>query len=109
VVDEKAQVTAAIQGYARALEAGDLAQARRAYPEMPADQRQGLEAFWKAGGTMRPAWSVSDVAVTGESATARVTGTTSVTTREGTSQQRVSLRARLERRGAEWRLVALVN
>ena len=109
VVDEKAQVTAAIQGYARALEAGDLAQARRAYPEMPADQRQGLEAFWKAGGTMRPAWSVSDVAVTGESATARVTGTTSVTTREGTSQQRVSLRARLERRGTEWRLVALVN
>jgi hypothetical protein len=107
--DAKAQVSATILGYARALEAADLAQARRLYPEMPPDQRQGLEAFWKAGGTMRPVWSVSDVVVNGDTATARVEGSTSVHTREGTSQQRVSLRARLERRGTEWRLVALVN
>ena len=107
--DAKAQVSATILGYARALEAADLAQARRLYPEMPPDQRQGLEAFWKAGGTMRPAWSVSDIVVNGDVATARVDGSTSVHTREGTSQQRVSLRARLERRGSEWRLVALVN
>jgi hypothetical protein len=108
-IDAKAQVSATILGYARALEAADLAQARRLYPEMPPDQRQGLEAFWKAGGTMRPVWSVSDVVVNGDTATARVEGSTSVHTREGSSQQRVSLRARLERRGSEWRLVALVN
>jgi hypothetical protein len=109
-VDDKADVAGVIMAYARALESGDLGQARRLYPEMPADQRQGLEAFWKAGGAMRPRWSVSDVVVTGDAATARVQGSTSVsTTREGTSEQRVSLRARLERRGTEWRLVALVN
>jgi serine/threonine-protein kinase len=107
--DAKAPISATILGYARALEAGDLAQARRLYPGMPADQQQGLEAFWKAGGTMRPVWSVSDVQVNGDTATARVEGSTSVRTHEGTSQQRVSLRARLERRGSEWRLVALVN
>ncbi len=110
VVDEKAEVVAAIMAYARALEAGDLGQARRLYPEMPPEQRQGLEAFWKAGGSMRPRWSVSDVAVSGDAATARVQGSNSVsTTRAGASEQRVSLRARLERRGSEWRLVALVN
>jgi len=108
-VDDKALVTAAIQAYARALEAADLAQARRIYPEMTAEQRQGLEAFWKAGGTMRPSWSVSELTVNGEVATARVQGSTSVRTAEGSSVQRVNLRARLERRGGEWRLVALVN
>jgi len=109
-VDEKAELTGVIMAYARALEAGDLTQAGRLYPGMPPEQRQGLEAFWKAGGTMRPRWSVSDVVVTGDVATARVQGSTSVNTAQaGTSEQRVSLRARLERRGTEWRLVALVN
>jgi hypothetical protein len=43
-------------------------------------------------------------------ATARVQGTNVVTTRRGqTSTVPVSLRARLERRGTEWRLVALIN
>jgi len=110
VVDEKTDVVGAILAYARALEAGDLALARQLYPGMPPEQRQGLEAFWKAGGTMRPRWSVSDVVVSGDVATARVQGSTGVSTASaGTSEQRVSLRARLERRGSEWRLVALVN
>jgi hypothetical protein len=53
---------------------------------------------------------VSDVVLEGDVATARVTGTNVVTiARERPSQQRVNLRARLERRGTEWRLVALVN
>jgi hypothetical protein len=110
VVDEKAEVTATIQSYARSLAASDLAMARRLYPGMPPDQRQGLEALWKSGGTMTPKWTVSDVVVEGDVATARVVGTTSVRTpREGTSDVRVALRARLERRGTEWRLVSLVN
>lgn len=110
VVDEKAEVTAVIQSYARALGASDLAQARRLYPGMPPDQRQGLEALWRSGGTMQPRWTVSDVVVDGEVATARVVGVNAVRTpREGGSELRVALRARLERRGSEWRLVLLVN
>ncbi len=106
----EAEVEAAILSYARALDAGDLAAARRVYPGMPAEQRQGLEAFWKAGGTMRSRWVVSDVTVSGDEATARVEGTNLVSTpRQRASEQRVDLRARLERRGGEWRLLALVN
>jgi hypothetical protein len=59
---------------------------------------------------MTPDWSVSDIAINGDVATARVQGSNVVTTRRGqTSTVPVSLRARLERRGAEWRLVALIN
>jgi hypothetical protein len=110
VSDEKADVIALILAYARALEAGDLAQARRLYPEMPAEQRQGLEAFWKAGGSMRTNWSVSEVALSGEVATARIQGSNTVSSARGKpTEQKVSLRARLERRGTEWRLVGLVQ
>jgi serine/threonine protein kinase len=108
--DEKVEVTNVILAYARALEAGDLSQALRLFPGMPPEQRQGLEAFWKAGGTMRTRWTVSEVIVGADAATARVQGTNSVSTaRAPATDQRVSLRARLERRGTEWRLVALVN
>jgi len=109
-VDEKAAITAAILAYGRALDQADIGLARRLYPGMTADQRQDLEAFWKAAGTMQTRWTVSDIIVDGDAATARVTGTNLVTSaRERPSQQQVNLRARLERRGTEWRLVALVN
>jgi serine/threonine-protein kinase len=104
-------VTAVIQSYARALGAGDMAAARRIYQTMPNDQRQGLERLWAAGGTIAPAWSVSDIEVTGDVATARVTGTNVFVSGRGQTPQRiaVALRARLERRNNEWRLVALIN
>ncbi|HEV8195657.1 MAG TPA: protein kinase, partial [Gemmatimonadales bacterium] len=79
-VDERAAVESAIMTYARALEAGNLAEARRMYPGMPTEQRQGLEAFWQAGGTMKPRWTVDEVAITGDRATARILGSNLVTT-----------------------------
>ena len=109
-VDDRAGVTAAIQAYARALDQGDLAQVRRLFPGISVEQRQGLEAFWKAGGTMRTRWTVSDIVITGETATARVEGTNDVTApRERPSAQPVSWRARLERQGTEWRIISLAN
>jgi serine/threonine-protein kinase len=109
-VDDRAGVTSAIQAYARALDQGDLAQVRRVFPGIPVEQRQGLDAFWKAGGTMRTRWTVSDIVITGDTATARVEGTNAVTTpRERPSEQRVSWRARLERQGTEWRIISLAN
>lgn len=86
-----------------------MAQARRVYTGMPTDQREGLEALWREGGTMTPNWSVSNVVVDGDVATARVQGSNVVTRRGQTSTVPVSLRARLERRGGEWQLMALVN
>ena len=111
VVEPAAEVTAVIQSYARALGQRDMTAARRIYQLMPNDQRQGLEALWRAGGTMTPNWSVTDIVITGDVATARIRGTNVVVAGVGQtpSTMPVSLRARLERRSGEWRLVALIN
>ena len=105
------EVTGIIQSYARALGASDMAAARRIYQTMPNDQREGLERLWAAGGTIAPDWSVSEIVVTGDAATARVTGINLFVAGRGQTPQRitVALRARLERRNNEWRLVALIN
>ena len=104
-------VTAVIQSYARALAASNLEAARRIYPGMPNDQRQGLEALWRGGGTMSPTWTVSSIAIDGDVATAIVRGTNMVVAVRGQAPQQVpvALRARLEKRNNEWRLIALVN
>lgn len=110
VADARPEVAAAIMAFTRALAASDLVAARRIYPTMPADQRDGLEALWKDGGKMTPRWNVSDVVVDGTVATARVQGENVVTPKRGqASKVPVSLMARLERRGADWRLVSLTN
>jgi len=98
----------AILAYARALDAGDLTAARRAFPALPDDQRQGLEAFWKTGGTLRTRWSISGITIEGDVATARVSGSNLVSTpRQRDSEQPVALRARLERQSGTWRLSRL--
>ncbi|HEX6314298.1 MAG TPA: protein kinase [Gemmatimonadaceae bacterium] len=109
--DPAAEVATVIQSYGKALGARDLAAARRIYPAMPNVQREGLEALWRAGGTMSPNWTVTDVAITGDVATARVTGSNVVVPGTGQTPTTVpvALRARLERRGGEWRLIALIN
>jgi hypothetical protein len=108
--DARVEVEATIQSYARALESGDLAQALRLFPAMPADLRQGLQSFYGSGSAMQPRWTVSDVALAGNTATARVRGSNAVRTARGTrSEERVNLRARLERTATGWKLTALVN
>jgi hypothetical protein len=108
--DARVEVEATIQSYARALESGELAQALRLFPAMPADLRQGLQSFYGSGSTMQPRWTVSDVALAGNTATARVRGSNAVRTARGTrSEERVDLRARLERTATGWKLTALVN
>lgn len=77
---------------------------------MTEDQRQGLQAFWRAGGVMRTRWSVGSVAIDGDVATAHITGANLVSTpRERDSEQPVNLRARLERQAGAWKLMRLGN
>jgi serine/threonine protein kinase len=109
-VTPEAEVTAALLAYGRALADADLAAAQRLYPGMPDEQRLGLVALWNEGGSMTPRWTVTEIVIDGNVATARVTGTNVVTSRRAPSSEvPVALRARLERRGTEWRLLALVN
>ncbi len=108
-VDEQAEVRSLILAFARALGASDLAAARRLYPGMPNEQREGFEVLWR-GGTLTPRWTISDILVDGNVATARIRGTNvHKPTRGAVSEIPVDLRARLERRGSEWRLVSLIN
>ena len=103
-------MTSAIQAYARALEAGDVAEALHWYPGMPDDQRRGLESFWKAGCTLKPRWAVTDIAISADAATARVTGSNTITaSRNCPGDQRVNLRVSLRRSSAGWRLLALIK
>jgi hypothetical protein len=59
---------------------------------------------------MQTKWRVSNVVVSGSSATAVIRGSNTVrNARGGVSEEPVNLRARLIRTAAGWRLTALVN
>jgi hypothetical protein len=102
-----------LRRYTKALENGDLAAAQTVFPGMPREQRGGLEAFAREranGATLTAAWVLRDVEVTGNSATGRVTGTSTLRRPgEDPTATPVELRIRFERRGSEWIVTALVN
>ncbi len=108
VVDPQVAIDSVIQAYARALESGKVTEAVRHFPAMPADQRQGLEAFYRDGGTMQTRWRTQSLVISGSTATLNVVGTNTVRiARNRPTDQPVNLRARLERRADGWHLVAL--
>jgi hypothetical protein len=110
VVDPRQEVVAVIQRYADALETGDITRVQQAYPGMTAEQREGLVAFYAAGGGLKTRWSIQDVVVSSAVATARVVGTNRVTVPRGRpSEQPVNLSLRLERQGSSWRLASVAN
>jgi hypothetical protein len=105
-VDRKA-VEAAVRRYAAALNGASAPQARQAFPAMPSAQQSYLESFFGAGGRMRTDWKVSDIAVEGDKATARVRGTTRITPGGGNpSLDPVDARVTFERAADGWRLTS---
>lgn len=110
LVSERTAIETAVHSYSRALSAGDLDAALRVYPGLSGKERETYEGFWKSGGTMRAQWSVSDLQISGNTATARVTGTTEFRAPGGRPDaQRVGLQARFERRVTGWIIVSLAN
>lgn len=110
VIDPRQEIIATIQRYADALETGDIARVQQAYPGMTAEQREGLVAFYSAGGGLKTQWSIQDVIVAGAVATAKVVGVNQVTVPRGRpSEQPVNLTVRLERQGSGWRLASVAN
>jgi len=102
--DRKA-VEATVRGYAAALDAGSATQARRAFPGMPNAQQTYLESFFGSGGHMKTDWKVSDIAVDGDHASARVRGTTRSTPGGGNpALDPVDAKVTLERATDGWRL-----
>lgn len=100
------EINSIIASYARAIESRDIAELRRVYPEMTADQRRAFEDFFRSTRSLRAALSVSDLQVDGATAEARLSGTYEYVTTAGATERRpVSFRATLRHDGGAWKLV----
>lgn len=99
------EVEQAIRAYAAAIDNGNAGEAQRLFPGMPPAQRSYLANLFEAGGHMQTRWKASDIAITGDSATARVRGTTRTLPANGApSEDRVDSRVVLHRVGGSWQL-----
>jgi serine/threonine-protein kinase len=102
------QIAAVVAAYARALESRDIAELRRVYPSMTAEQRRAFEEFFRSTRSLDAALSVSGLQVDGSTAEAQLTGTFNYVTTAGVTERRpVSFRAALRREGSSWTLVAV--
>jgi hypothetical protein len=110
--DPRAEIETVVRLYGTALESGDIGRVQRAYPGMTRSQRDGLVAFYAAGGKLETRWAVEDVVLEqgGSVARARIVGTNRVTaSRARPVEEPVSLQVRLERQAAGWRLMQVAN
>jgi hypothetical protein len=97
-----------IASYARAIESRDIAELRRVYPAMTADQRRAFEDFFRSTRSLHATLAVSDLQVVGAKADARLAGVYEyVTTAGATQRQPVAFRATLQRDGGAWKLMAV--
>lgn len=98
-------VESAIRSYAAALEAGNAAEARRIFPAMSDAEHAHFANLFASGGRVSTKWKVSDVVITGDSATVRVRGRTRAAPATGTAtDEKLDVRAVVERSSGAWRL-----
>jgi len=103
-----AEISSVIDAYARAIESRDVAELRRVYPAITADQSVAFGDFFKSTRSLRAALVVKSSRVDGNRGTARVAGTYEFTTTAGRNQQQqVTFDADLRREGGIWKLVAV--
>jgi serine/threonine protein kinase len=103
-----AEINAVVDAYARAIESRDLADLRRVYSTMTADQSSAFGDFFKNTRTLRAALATKSIRVDGTKAVAHVTGTYEFTTTTGRTQtQPVAFDAELRREGGAWKLFAI--
>jgi serine/threonine protein kinase len=102
------QVNAAIAAYARALESLDVAQLRRVYPAISADQRKAWGDFFGSIRALRATLAVGTLQIDGANAEAQVTGSFDYETSNGSNARRpVNFVATLHRDHGSWILAAI--
>jgi serine/threonine-protein kinase len=102
------EIAAVVQAYARAIEAKDIAELRRLYPDMTRTQQRGFEDFFGYTRSLRALLSINGLQVDGASADARLSGNYEFITTAGKSdKQAVSFRATLRRESGVWRFVTI--
>ncbi|HEY6210191.1 MAG TPA: hypothetical protein VIW28_14100, partial [Gemmatimonadales bacterium] len=104
--DPRAQIESVIGDYARALESLDLAQVRRVYPGLTAEQQRGWKQFFESVRRLKASLTVTAVNVASGTAEATVSGVydyENATT--GRAERRpVTFRAILVEEPGGWRL-----
>lgn len=103
--DVRAAIERTIRLYAQALAAGEADEAYRLNPGMTDERHARLSRAFAQGQRIAARWRVSDVAVKGRQATARVHGTlTTLAPDRAGAPETIDQRVQLERAGTGWRL-----
>ena len=110
-IDTRTAIDELIANYARALESRDVAQVRRAYPNISSEQADGLAITFQLMEELQTDLRVVSVDETGNEATAEVTGTWTFNNTASRRQDKLPqvMRATFERGPNGWILVLVQN
>ncbi|HEX7940311.1 MAG TPA: hypothetical protein VF488_00825, partial [Gemmatimonadaceae bacterium] len=104
----RADIGDVVARYARAIGSRDVAEVRRVYPALSADQQRGFEQFFRAVRSLRADLTLSDLDVAGAAAQARVSGAYEFVGNDGKSQrQPITFQATFSRAGGTWQLTSV--
>jgi serine/threonine protein kinase len=103
--DTRSAIERVLKGYAQALTLGDMAEALRRYPDMPAARQEQLGGFFATGGRYSIRWKVTGLQVNGNRALAQLSGTTTEIHGGAFGSTRVvNEQVQFDRRGNIWEL-----
>ena len=103
--ETRAAIERVLKGYGQALTLGDMAEALRRYPGMPAARQEQLGGFFATGGRYSVRWKVAGLQVNGNRAVAQLTGsTTEIRGGAFGSTRVVNEQVQLDRRANTWEL-----
>ncbi|HXY69519.1 MAG TPA: serine/threonine-protein kinase [Gemmatimonadales bacterium] len=106
--DPRPQIEDLVAAYAHAIESMSVADMRRVYPGMRAEQRDNWSMlFSHARGPVKAELTLADLSVTGASATVRVTGHLEYDVGAGMQKPLVDFRAVAAQEGGVWRFRAI--
>ena len=105
VESSRSAIASVIAAYARAIGTRDIAEVRRVHAGMTPQQQSGWESFFTSIRSMNATFDIASLDVSGNSATARLTGTYDYVTKSGrTDRQPISLQATLQLDRDRWTL-----
>jgi eukaryotic-like serine/threonine-protein kinase len=107
-VPTAADITPAVEAYARAIESRNINTIRSVEPGLTSEQQRSFEQFFQAAQTISVTLRIADVASSGSAASARLVGRYDYLNVDGQKErQPVSVSATLRHDGKVWRLVSV--
>src|SRR6185369_10148122 len=101
-------ITAVVAAYATAIGSRDLAEIRRVYPRITADQQGNWKAFFGAIRSIVAKLDITSLEVTGTTALAQLSGVYEYVNSAGrVERQRVIVHATLQRDADDWKIVSI--